>query len=99
VAAESAGVSDATFLGRTHRIAALRGGSAFVLGSSPLFHAAGLRQLVSSPDGKWLLMTWPAANQWVFVRVRAPHTIRAFSGITRQFGMGKFPVVAGWIGK
>jgi hypothetical protein len=33
------------------------------------------------------------------VRVAAPHTIRAFSGIARQFGGGRFPTVSGWIGK
>jgi hypothetical protein len=96
---ESVGVDDATFVGHTHKVAVLRDGSAFVLGSGPVFRATGLRQIVSSPDGRWLLLAWPAADQWVFVRVQAPHTIRAASGITRQFGGGTFPVVAGWVGK
>jgi hypothetical protein len=99
VVSETTGVDDATFLARTHRIAALRNGSVFVPGSAPLFRAPGLRQIVSSPDGRWLLLTWPAADQWVFVRVAAPHTIRAVSGIARQFGGGAFPAVSGWIGK
>jgi hypothetical protein len=98
VVAESTGVDNATFVGRTHNVAVLRGGNAFVLGSRPLFHADGLRQIISSPDGRWLLLTWPAADQWLFVRVAAPHSIRAYSGIRRQFG-GGFPSVSGWIGK
>jgi hypothetical protein len=93
---------DATFIGATHQVAVLRnGGDVFLLQDArQLFHASGLlRQVVSSPDGGWLLLGWPAADQWVFVRVQAPHRIRAFSGITRQFGGGSFPVVSGWIGK
>jgi hypothetical protein len=99
VVAESAGVDDATFVGRTHRVAVLRNGSVLVLGSRPLFRASGLRQIVSSPDGRRLLLTWPAADQWVFVGVDGPPAIRAVSGITRQFGGGAFPTVSGWIGK
>jgi hypothetical protein len=99
VVSELTGVQDATFLGRTHRIAVLRDGDVFVPGSAPLFRSAGLRQVVSSPDGEWLLLTWPAANQWVFVRVAAPHRLRAYSGIARQFGGGPFPTVSGWVGK
>jgi hypothetical protein len=97
VVAESMGVDDATFVGRTHRVAVLRDGSAFVLGSAPVFRATGLRQILSSPDGHRLLLTWPAADQWVFVRVAAPHTLSAVSGITRQFGGGDFPNVSGWV--
>lgn len=93
------GADDATFIGRTNRIVELKAGNVLGLGFGTAFHAVGLRQIVSSPDGRWLLLTWPAANQWVFVRVQAPHTIRAYSGIKQQFGTGKFPVVAGWVGK
>jgi hypothetical protein len=92
------GVEDAVFVGPTHRIALIRGGNALV-GFAGVFRATGLRQVVSSPDGRWLLLTWPAANQWVFVRVGTPHTIRAFAGITRQLGGGRFPAVSGWIGE
>ena len=91
-------VLDATFLGDTHRVAELLYGGDATLGGKVLFHAAGLRQVVSSRDGRWLLITWPAADQWVFVRVAAPHTIRAYSQITQQFGRGTFPEVGGWIG-
>ncbi len=96
---DHAAAVDATFVGRGHTIATLRASGAVQLGSRTVFRAAGLRQLVSSPDGRWLLLTWPAANQWVFVRANAPHTIRAYSGITRQFGGGRFPELSGWIAK
>ncbi len=92
---------DATFLAGSETVVALRStGLVFRLDSGrEIFRGTGLRQIASSPDGRWLLLTWPAADQWVFVRVQAPHRISAFSGIIRQFGGGKFPVVAGWVGK
>jgi hypothetical protein len=49
-----------------------------------------------SPDGRWLLVTWPTADQWVFVRVSGKRKIAAVSGITAQFGGGAFPRIAGW---
>ena len=50
-------------------------------------------QAVPSPDGRWLLVTWPTADQWVFVR---PGTRRivGVSRISSQFG--GFPRVEGW---
>jgi hypothetical protein len=60
---------------------------------------AGLRDLVWSPDGRWLLVSWPAADQWVFVRVAGTPRIDAVSHIARQFsarGHGGFPHVEGW---
>ncbi len=91
---------DGTFVGSTHEVASLSSrGDIVIVGKQVLFHSPGLRQIVSSPDGRWLLLTWPAANQWVFVHVAPPHTIRAYSLITRQFDTGSFPVVAGWVAK
>jgi hypothetical protein len=90
---------DATFVGGGNEAARLGANGDVRVGDRVVFHAAGLHQLLSSPDGRWLLLTWPAADQWVFVRVEAPHTIRAVSGLTRQFGGGGFPAVSGWIGK
>jgi hypothetical protein len=52
-----------------------------------------------SPDGHWLLITWPAANQWVFVRVVASPRISAVSRIAQQFSAGTrstFPQLEGW---
>ena len=61
---------------------------------------AGLRQLAWSPDGRWLLVSWPAADQWVFVRVAGMPRIAAVSRIARQFSarsaQDAFPRIEGW---
>ena len=61
---------------------------------------AGLRQLAWSPDGRWLLVSWPAADQWVFVRVTGSPRIAAASHIARQFTSPgttqAFPQIDGW---
>jgi hypothetical protein len=97
--------SDAAFLAEKHDVAVVRlhgaQADAFELpGGGTIFHVTGgLRQVIPSPDGRWLLLTSPAANQWIFVRLGGAHAIRAFSGIKQQFGGGKFPTVSGWVGK
>jgi hypothetical protein len=49
-----------------------------------------------SPDGRWLLVAWKDADQWVFIRSARVRRIRAVSGVTAQFGGGSFPGLAGW---
>jgi hypothetical protein len=93
-----------------HRLALLRAGGAddVVLArldspAAPLrrvFWGAGLGSLAWSPNGRWLLVSWPAANQWVFVRVAGRPRIAAVSRIAQQFatrarGSG-FPQLEGW---
>jgi hypothetical protein len=71
--------------------------SEVVAGSRVVFRGTGeFRDVVRSPDGRWLLVTWPTADQWVFVRTAGRRKIEAVSGITRQFGGGSFPRIAGW---
>jgi hypothetical protein len=70
-------------------------------GSAPhrVLAGAGLRQVEWSPDGRWLLVSWPAADQWVFVRVAGAPRIAAVSRIAQQFAAGTnrgFPRVDGW---
>jgi hypothetical protein len=50
-------------------------------------------QAIPSPNGRWLLVTWPTADQWVFVRP-GTRKIVAVSRISSQFG--GFPRVEGW---
>ena len=71
--------------------------SQVVLGSGKrVFTGTGdFTDLTWSPDGHTLLISWPAANQWVFVRVDPPRKIVADAQIARQFG-GEFPRVSGW---
>jgi hypothetical protein len=62
-----------------------------------VFAGAGtLADVAWSPDGRWLLVTWRDADQWVFVRVRGGLRIRAVSDVARQFDSGRFPRVATW---
>jgi hypothetical protein len=68
--------------------------------SRGVLSGAGLRQLAWSPDGRWLLVGWPAADQWVFVRVAGMPRIAAVSKIARQFSASSsrvgFPQIEGW---
>lgn len=61
---------------------------------------AGIRDVGFSPDGDWLLVSWPTANQWVFLHLTgAPH-VTAVSRITQQFSSAgsasAFPQLDGW---
>ena len=95
------GVSDAAFRPRSHELALVRGGEVLALDADRLratpqrlFRVTGrIGQIAWSPTGRWFLVTWPAADQFLFVRGRR---IRAFSGIARQFGGGAFPRIGGW---
>ena len=90
---------DASFIGQTPEVAVIRaagvGSSVFSLASGrTFFNGSGtLNQLASSPDGHWLLLSWPTANQWVFVRPR-PRKIVGVSRITQQFG--RSATIRGW---
>jgi hypothetical protein len=50
-------------------------------------------QVVASPDGRWLLVSWPTANQWVFIRLH-PRKIVGVARITQQFG--RDARIGGW---
>jgi hypothetical protein len=92
------GIRAAAFRPRSRELAVLRvraGGSEVLLGRRVVFRGTGeFSGLTWSPDGHWLLVTWPTADQWVFVRVAGPRRIVAVSGIRRQLGGGA--TVAGW---
>jgi hypothetical protein len=67
-----------------------------------LFTGAGrLEDVAWSPDGGWLLVGWPEADQWLFLRLPDVARLRAVEGIRREFdpggeAPGSFPRVAGW---
>ncbi len=53
-----------------------------------------------SPDGEWILLPWPEADQWLFIRI-ADRRVVPIGDISRQLdangrGPGAFPEVAGW---
>jgi hypothetical protein len=58
--------------------------------------AAAFSALTWSPDGSWLAIGWPAADQLVFVRVGTPPKLDAVSNVSRQFLSRTFPGIAGW---
>ena len=67
-----------------------------------LFSGAGrLDRLTWSPDGRWLVVSWPDADQLLFLRLPGVRKVVAVSGIRREFdpggeGAAPFPRVAGW---
>jgi WD40-like Beta Propeller Repeat len=71
-------------------------------GERLLFAGQGaFTDLAWSPDGRWLLVAWRDADQWLFIRSSRVPRIEAVSGIRRQFdpggpGIGAFPRIAGW---
>ncbi len=48
-----------------------------------------------TPDGKWILVAWPAADQLLFIRSNGAG-IRAASNIAEQFFSRTFPRPQGW---
>ena len=91
--------ADAVFAPGTHRLVIIRnhGLASDVFtgrGGRLLFQGSGVfRHLAFAPGGRWLLVTWPTANQWVFVRTKQ-RKIVGVSRISAQFG--GFPSTASW---
>jgi hypothetical protein len=55
-----------------------------------------------SPDGRWILIGWRDADQWLFIDANRPRRVIAFANVTEQFesdgnGDAPFPRVSGWI--
>jgi hypothetical protein len=100
-------VSDGALSPDGRTLALVLGGREVVVASAGSAHPSlrqvlggtGVRQLSWSPDSRWLLVSWPAANQWVFVRVAGMPRLAAVSRIAQQFSSGHaqgFPQLEGW---
>jgi hypothetical protein len=71
-----------------------RGQSEVLVGGRVVFRGTGVfDQAVRSPDKRWVLVSWPTANQWVFVRLQ-PRKIVGVARIAQQFG--RDARVTGW---
>ena len=96
------GVVDAAFAPGTHRLAVVQGGRVLLLDTDApaapphrIFAAAGrFGQIAWSPDGRWLLVSWPSADQWLFIRSSGVRRLLAYSHVAEQLGPG--PRVLGW---
>ncbi len=54
--------------------------------SRQLFAGSGVfGELAWSPDGRWLLVDWRIANQWLFIRRSGPPKVVAVANISQQF--------------
>jgi hypothetical protein len=63
-----------------------------------LFSADGrFTRLRFSPTGSWLLVAWPDADQWVFIRPGATAAARVLASpaVSARFGVSGFPQVSG----
>jgi hypothetical protein len=60
-------------------------------------HFGGVRW---SPDDRWVLISWPAANQWLFLRSARVCGVSAVRDIARLCDPGvrsaRFPAIADW---
>jgi DNA-binding beta-propeller fold protein YncE len=60
-----------------------------------LFRGAGrFGDLAWSPDGRWIAVGWPSADQWLFLRPTATRAPAAIDGVAPRFG--PTPRIAGW---
>jgi len=56
--------------------------------------AGRFTNVIWAPDGRWLLLDWHSADQWLFIRSVAVKKIIAVSNIRANFGAE--PSLAGW---
>lgn len=97
IATVHAAASDAALSPNGRSLALVLNRDQVVVGGRRLFAGVGVRAISWSPDGRWLLVDWPAADQWVFVRVAGAPRDTAVSGIAQQFSAGgAFPQLEGW---
>jgi WD40-like Beta Propeller Repeat len=98
------GVSAVAFAPGSHRLAVVQGGRLLLFDADRLtappqriFSGAGrFGDVAWSPDGRWLVISWPSADQLLFIRSTGVRRLLAFSNVTEQFGGRGFPRLRGW---
>jgi hypothetical protein len=98
------GATSIAFAPRGHQLAVVQGGRLLVFDSDRLtapprriFSGAGrFGDVAWSPDGRWLLLSWPTADQLLFIRSTGVRRLLAYSNVTEQFGGRAFPRLRGW---
>jgi hypothetical protein len=91
---------DAAFRPGTSEVAVARvhgsQSSAYILSGRQLTNVTGvLRELEWAPNGRWLIITWETADQWILARAGGRH-FRAIANVSEQFRSRTFPRVQGW---
>jgi hypothetical protein len=91
---------DAAFRPGTTEVAVARvhgsQSSAYILGGRPLTNVTGVvRELEWAPNGRWLIITWQSADQWILARASG-RNFRAVANVSEQFRSRSFPRVEGW---
>jgi hypothetical protein len=72
-------------------------GSELVVGGRLRFQGTGTFSGATwSPDGRWVAVSWPEADQLVLVRASGPRKIEAAANLSRQFESTSFPRLTGW---
>jgi WD40 repeat protein len=97
-------VTAIAFAPQGHRLAVVRHGRLLLFDADQLsaaprrvFSGAGrFGDVAWSPDGRWLLLSWPSADQLLFIRSAGVRRLLAYSNITEQFGGRAFPHLRGW---
>jgi hypothetical protein len=87
--------------GRIARVVRTATRSRVLVDRALVFSGAGrIDGLAFAPNGRWLAVGWPSADQLVFVRLGRTPKLEAFSNLARQFDPGtpapRFPDLAGW---
>jgi WD40 repeat protein len=98
------GVSSIAFAPHGHQLAVIQGGRLLLFDADRLsapprriFSGAGrFGDVAWSPDGRWLVLSWPSADQVLFIRSTGVRRLVAYSNITEQFGGRAFPQLRGW---
>jgi hypothetical protein len=98
------GVSAIAFAPHSHRLAVVQAGRLLLFDADRIaarprriFSGAGhFGDVAWSPDGRWLLLSWPSADQLLFIRSTGVRRLLAYSHVTEQFGGRAFPGLRGW---